>query len=435
MSARTILGRIVDSLAINGIVRSAPQRAAERLAQLLRTLASQRGEASGAVLARRALGLYRRLDAAGRRHFFDVLARDFSPGRDAVLEAATAYHREPSPDHLAQLQRVAEPPRQEIFRRMNMAPGGTATLLALRRELLQAMKDNPALAVVDHDLAHLLSSWFNRGFLELRRIDWNTPASILEKLIAYEAVHAIRGFPDLKRRLERDRRCFAFFHPALPDEPLIFVEVAFVDEMPADVAPILSPESAVGDPRRARCAVFYSITSTQPGLRGVSFGNFLIKQVASDLHAELPNLKVFATLSPVPGFRTWAERAAAHVPRVAEAGTPGDYDRDTLEPLAAWYLTREWEGGQACDPVARFHLGNGARLERMNWRADMSSKGLAQSFGMMVNYVYDLGAVERNHEEYVNKRHVVCSSAVEKLARAAEPLLESGARARISTPQ
>jgi malonyl-CoA decarboxylase len=432
MTARAIFGRIVESIAASGIGKSGAQRSAERLATLLRTLASQRGEASGAVLARRAVALYRRLDAEGRRHFFEVLARDFSPDPNAVLEAAVAYHRDPSVTHLAELQRASEPPRQEIFRRMNMAPGGTATLLGLRRELLDAIKDKSELAVVDHDLAHLLSSWFNRGFLELRRIDWNTPASILEKLIAYEAVHEIRGFPDLKRRLERDRRCFAFFHPALPDEPLIFVEVAFVDEMPADVAPILSTDSDVGDPRRARCAVFYSITNCQPGLRGVSFGNFLIKQVASDLHAELPNLKVFATLSPIPGFRAWSEKAAARVPRVAEAGTPGDYDRETLEALAAWYLTREWKEGQSRDPVARFHLGNGARLERINWRADMSTKGLAQSYGMMVNYLYDLATVERNHEEYVNKRHVVSSGAIKKLAGAAEPLLE---KARAAAPR
>jgi malonyl-CoA decarboxylase len=414
-----ILGRIAESF-----VRTSSQRSAERLAERLRTLASQRGEASGALLARRAVGLYGRLDAAGRRHFFQVLARDFSPERNAVLEAAVAYNHDPSPDNLARLQRGAEPPRQEIFRRMNMAPGGTATLLALRTELVAAMREDPSLVVVDRDLQHLLASWFNRGFLVLRRIDWNTPASVLEKLIAYEAVHEIRGFPDLKRRLESDRRCFAFFHPALPEEPLIFVEVALVDEMPSDVAPILNTESAVGDPRRARCAVFYSTTSTQAGLRGVSFGNFLIKQVAEDLHAELPNLKLFVTLSPIPGLRKWAEREAPGVAAVADSAVPsGDHDREALESLAAFYLSREWEGSQACDPVARFHLGNGARLERIDWRADVSTKGVAQSYGMMVNYVYDLAMVERNHEEYVNRHHVVCSGAVEKLARAAEPLL------------
>ncbi len=423
MSAKAIIERIAGSLAARGIVLDRSRRRADRLAALLRTLISQRGEASGALLARRAVALYRGLDAAGRERFFTRLARDFSPDRNAVLEAAQSYHRDPSPAHLATLQRVSEPPRQEVFRRMNMAPGGTAALLDLRSELLALMKQHPELAAVDQDLCHLLGSWFNRGFLELRRIDWKTPASILEKLIAYEAVHEIRGFPDIKRRLERDRRCFAFFHPALQDEPLIFVEVAFVNELPAEVGPILSMESAVGDPRRARCAVFYSITSCQPGLKGVSFGNFLIKQVASDLHAELPNLKLFATLSPVPGLRAWVKRRI------------GDIDigqREQIEALAAWYLTREWEDGHVLDPVARFHLGNGARLERLNWNADASARGLAQSFGLMVNYVYALGDVERNHEEYVNGHRVVCSGAVEKLARGAQGLVENRAVALTS---
>ncbi|HET9576446.1 MAG TPA: malonyl-CoA decarboxylase [Usitatibacter sp.] len=431
--------RLVGSLAATGIVRTPSQRRADRLATLLRTLISERGEASGAAMARRALALYRGLDAAGRTRFFEALARDFSPDRDAVLAAAKAYHAEPSAANLALLQKVAEPARQEVFRRMNMAPGGTATLLELRRELLDAMKKNPELGPVDSDLCHLLGSWFNRGFLELRRIDWSTPAAILERLIAYEAVHEIRGFPDLKRRLERDRRCFAFFHPALPDDPLIFVEVAFVNEMPSEVGPILAMESAVGDPRRARCAVFYSITSCQPGLKGISFGNFLIKQVAADLHAELPNLRIFATLSPVPGLRAWArrklqqvaERDAVREPlrmavleEVSRAGTmPDAAFRESLEGLAAWYLTREWDNGHAVDPVARFHLGNGARLERVNWAADTSAKGVAQSFGLMVNYVYDLDDVEKNHEEYMNRHRVVSSGAVEKLARGVEPLL------------
>ncbi len=438
-TARAILERIVGTLTATGFVRTQAQRRADRLSDLLRTLISEKGEASGAALARRAVALYGALDGPGRMHFFQRLARDFSPDRDRVLEAAQAYHRDPSPDNLATLEREAEPPRQEVFRRMNMAPGGTALLLDLRRELLERMKGHPELAVVDHDLTHLLGSWFNRGFLELRRIDWSTPAAVLEKLIAYEAVHEIHGFPDLKRRLERDRRCFAFFHPALPGEPLIFVEVAFVNEIPTQVAPILALESVVGDPRRARCAVFYSITSCQAGLKGISFGNFLIKQVASDLQAELPNLKVFATLSPVPGLRAWARKrlqAASGVEPATEAtrqsmlalaANPSAYPapelREPLEALAAWYLTREWSGTQAADSVARFHLGNGARLERIDWNADASLKGLSQSFGLMVNYVYDLDQVERNHEEYVNRHRVVASAAVERLAKTLEPLL------------
>ena len=412
MSARILIDRIVGSL----VAKPRGVRRADRLAGLLRTLISERGEATGAVFARRAVALYRGLDAVGREHLFLKLARDFAPDRDAVLKAAVAYHADPSPAHLATLQRVAEPGRQEVFRRMNMAPGGTAALVEMRKELLASMKQHPELEAVDHDLTHLLGSWFNRGFLELRRIDWGTPASILEKLIEYEAVHRIQGFPDLKRRLENDRRCFAFFHPALKDEPLIFVEVAFVNELPADVGPILAMQSAVGDPRRARCAVFYSITSCQPGLRGISFGNFLIKQVAQDLHAELPNLKIFATLSPIPGLRAWAtKKLGGEMPENLEAI---ESSREKLESLAAWYLTKEWSGGHALDSVARFHLGNGARLERLNWMADASERGLAQSFGIMVNYVYDLGDVERNHEEYMNRRHVVASSAVEKLAAA-----------------
>ena len=418
-STRSLMGRLVGTFATSGM-----SRRADRLGRLLHTLISERGEATGATLARRAVALYRGLDEAGRLRIFDVLAREFSPDRDAVLAAAHAYHAEPSAAHLATLQRVAEPPRQEVFRRMNMAPGGTATLVQLRRDLLEAIREHPELAAVDHDLTHLLSSWFNRGFLELKRIGWDTPAATLEKLIEYEAVHEIRGFPDLKRRLERDRRCFAFFHPALPGEPLIFVEVAFVNEMPAAVAPILALESAVGDPRQARYAVFYSITSCQAGLKGISFGNFLIKQVAEDLHAELPNLKSFATLSPIPGLRRWAQaRLAGRLPADNE-----------LERLAAWYLTREWRDGHALDAVARFHLGNGARLERINTAADASTKGVAQSFGLMVNYVYDLAEVERNHEEYVNRHRTVCSGAVDKLAREAQALLEAPPAVPISTP-
>ncbi len=433
--SRSIIERILGSIGASGIVRTGAQRRAERLASLLRTLISERGEASGAALARQSVALYQGLDAPARMHFFQLLARDFSPDRELVLAAAQAYHRDPSPENLATLERVTEPPRQEVFRRMNMAPGGTATLLGLRRDLLAEAGERPELTVVDHDLTHLLGSWFNRGFLELRRIDWKTPASILEKLIAYEAVHEIQGFPDLKRRLERDRRCFAFFHPALPDEPLIFVEVAFVNEMPSEVAPILATESAVGDPRRARCAVFYSITSCQPGLKGVSFGNFLIKQVAADLHSELPNLKVFATLSPVPGLRRWARKALrqssdASATRAELLALADDESavapatlREPLEGLVAWYLTRERSNGHSADPVARFHLGNGARLERVNWGADATPKGRVQSFGLMVNYVYDLDQVERNHEEYVNRHRVVSSTVVERLAKSVAALL------------
>ena len=426
---RAIIDRLVGTFA--AATRGRSERRALRLAKLLRTLISERGESSGAMMARRSVALYNGLDEDGRRLFFDLLARDFSPDPDEVLAAAEAYRQEPGPATLARLQQVAEPPRQDVFRRMNTAPGATAVLVGLRKVLLEALPASPHLASVDDDLTHLFGSWFNRGFLELRRIDWSTPASILEKLITYEAVHEIQGFPDLKRRLERDRRCFAFFHPALPGEPLVFVEVAFMNELPFSVAPILSTDSIIGDPRKARCAVFYSITSCQPGLKGISFGNFLIKQVAQDLHEELPNLRQFATLSPMPGFRGWlrrqpADRGLAAAPPIRFAAqaeparAPSDELREPLEALAARYLAHEWAEGHVLDPVARFHLGNGARLERINWLADPSSKGLRQSLGMMVNYVYALEDVERNHESYMNRHVVACSPAVERMVRFAE---------------
>ncbi|MBL8517947.1 MAG: malonyl-CoA decarboxylase [Betaproteobacteria bacterium] len=428
-----MLGRMVGS--ITALAQPRAERRANRLARLLATLISERGEASGAVMARRAVALYKGLDEAGRRHFFDLLARDFSPNPREVLSAAEAYYKAPTPANLAFLQFVSEPPRQEVFRRMNMAPGGTETLVSLRTALLKELKAHPEYVVIDHDLQHLLGSWFNRGFLELRRIDWNTPAAILEKLIQYEAVHAIQGFPDLKRRLAADRRCFGFFHPALPDDPLIFVEVAFTDELPSAVAPILSLDSAIGDPRRARCAIFYSITNCQEGLRGISFGNFLIKQVAADLQAELPNLRIFATLSPVPGFMKWLTRRVGERQAWADdttrqavsglltrQGLPPPESSERVDQLLAWYLTREWESGHSRDPVARFHLGNGARLERINRAADLSTKGVAQSLGFMVNYLYDLSDVEANHEAYVNDHKVAASGVVERAARAAESL-------------
>ncbi len=427
--ARTVVDRLLGTL--TDATRSRDERRAIRLVKLLHTLVTERGESTGAVMARRAVALYNGLEDEGRALLFDRLATEFSPDPDVVFSAASRYLEEPSPETLATLLRVSEPPRQEVFRRMNMAPGGTATLVGLRHRLLSRLRAHPPLGSVDADLTHLFGSWFNRGFLELRRIDWGTPASVLEKLIAYEAVHEIRGFPDLKRRLERDRRCFAFFHPALPGEPLVFVEVAFVDEMPDTVTPILEMESAVGDARRARCAVFYSITSCQPGLKGISFGNFLIKQVAEDLHAELPNLKQFVTLSPIPGFRGWLAERAARRPSLApilpllEAGAPppSGAEDERLSALAAHYLTREWQDGQARDPVARFHLGNGARLERVNARADPSTKGHRQSLGVMVNYLYALGDVERNHESYMRRHVVAASSAVERQAKEARALL------------
>ena len=256
----------------------------------------------------------------------------------------------------------------------------------------------------DSDLRHLIASWFNRGFLELRRIDWNAPASVLEKLIQYEAVHEIQGWDDLRRRLAPDRRCFAFFHPSLPGDPLIFVEVALVRGLAGAIAPLLAPESGV--PEAADTAIFYSISNCQDGLRGISFGNFLIKQVVEVLKQEMPHLRIFSTLSPMPGFRRWLERRA-------DAPADPAHDEAATIGLAALYLTNP--GPKASDPVARFHLGNGARLERINWMGNPAQRGMAESYGVMVNYLYDPDTIEENHEGYARGGIIARSAAVSAL--------------------
>jgi malonyl-CoA decarboxylase len=408
---------------------SKPDRHTRRSVALCHALLSERGEASGAALAREALAAYRMLSGPALTAFFDVLAREFSPDPEEVGEAADAYRQDPSEANLVQLQRAIESPRQELFRRLNLADGGTPALVEMRRRLLRELKAQPHWAGVDADLAHLLGSWFNRGFLSLQRIDWRTPALVLEKLMQYEAVHEIQGWRDLRRRLEADRRCFAFFHPALPDEPIIFIEVALTKGMSAQVQPLLDPDSPVVDPASATAATFYSITNCQEGLRGISFGNFLIKQVAEDLGREFPRLKTFATLSPIPGFRKWlAATAATHTELAELAGTlaapdwidragPGTRTQAELTRLCAHYLLQAKHEQEPADAVARFHLGNGARMERLNWLADTSKAGMARSAGLMVNYAYRLKDVERNHETYAKQHLVVASPGLALLAR------------------
>jgi malonyl-CoA decarboxylase len=270
---------------------------------------------------------------------------------------------------------------------------------------------------------HLLRSWFNRGFLRLERIDWHTAAFVLEQIIQYEAVHAIQGWRDLRRRLEADRRCFAFFHPQLPDRPIIFIEVALTRGMSAHVQPLIDVRAPVGDPGKADCAMFYSITNCQEALRGISFGNMLIKQVAEELKREFPHLKRFATLSPIPGFGRWlednadADTLAAIADPAWHLGEVTDELKSRLMSLCSYYLLHAKQGDEPLDPVARFHLANGASLERLNWMGDTSETGLARSAGMMVNYVYWLPGVERNHQRYFREHHVAASGAIEKLAR------------------
>jgi malonyl-CoA decarboxylase len=401
-----------------------------------RALIRERGEAAGAAVAREALAAYLALAPAERARFFDALAGEFSPSPQAVLDAAQAYHADPSPATLQRLEEVVEPPRQELFRRLNMAPGGTAALVGMRLAVLLDLDEHPGWRALDNDLRHLLRSWFNRGFLTLERIDWHTSAMVLEKLIEYEAVHEIKGWQDLRRRLQADRRCFAFFHPQLPDEPLIFIEVALTRALSARVQPLLDVNSPVTPDADATCAVFYSITNCQEGLRGISFGNFLIKQVAVELRRELPRIRRFATLSPIPGFRGWLrtnrDRLAAGAREAdlralfARLEAPDWFEGDALDaceallmPLAAHYLTQARRGRELVDPVARFHLGNGAVMERLNWLGDTSVHGMARSFGIMVNYVYRLGEVERNHELFVNSQRVIAAPAVLRLAETA----------------
>ena len=430
MNAASFLRRLL------GRSRSDVGRDTQHLVSLCEALLGERGEVSGAAIAREALAAYQGLDERDHEEFFDTLAQEFAPPPEAVGKAADAYRYDPTPQNLIQLQEVIDTARQELFRRLNMAPGGTAALVEMRRQLLRGLKQRPAWRAIDADLLHLFRSWFNRGFLRLERIDWRTPAIVLEKLIEYEAVHAVQGWRDLRRRLEGDRCCFAFFHPQLRDEPLIFIEVALTRGISAQVQPLLAIDAPVAATAQADCAIFYSITNCQEGLRGISFGNLLIKQVAEELKREFPQLRTFATLSPIPGFRRWLDATEARVQlsvgpnaeqrlallSVIEA--PGWHTGEVPETLqklllrlCAWYLLHAKQGDEPLDPVARFHLGNGAALERLNWLGDTSESGMSRSAGLMVNYVYRLDDVERNHERYFADHAVVASRTVAKLAR------------------
>jgi malonyl-CoA decarboxylase len=413
----------------------------ETLAELCEELLSVRGEASGVALAGDILEQYANLTIGPRIAFFEALAQRFGPDRAALEAAIAAWQAEPCDRTAADLHIAAEPRRQELLRRLNLAPAGTAALVRMREQLLEALGHRKDLADVDADFVHLFSSWFNRGFLVLRRIDWATPAMILEKIIRYEAVHRIHSWDDLRRRIDPpDRRCYAFFHPALVDEPLIFVEVALSRDIPGAIGPILSAEQDTANDDKFTTATFYSISNCQRGLAGVSFGNFLIKQVVQEISRENPRLRTFVTLSPVPDFARWLDRERRADSSVAL--TPEDraafevLDREgwwrepetcdaVREPLlrtAAWYfLHAKNRRGLPADAVARFHLGNGARLERINWLGDDSERGIAQSFGLMVNYLYDLEDIEKNHEAYAEGQKVVVSNTVRRLQRGPAP--------------
>ena len=409
-------------------------RSPEDIEALCRDLLSGRGEASGVALASQILDLYASLAVEQRLDFFRLLAHDFDPDQQQLRSAWASYDQAPNPGSLQALLRAVEPPRQELFRRLNLAPGGTRALVGMREDLIEHGYSDPDLVSVEDDLLHLLSSWFNRGFLVMQRITWSTPADILERIIRYEAVHTIQGWDDLRRRVQPpDRRFYAFFHPALVDEPLIFVEVALMREIPGSIQDLLAEEREVLPLDQATTAVFYSISNCQPGLRGVSFGNFLIKQVVEDLSRDLPALNTFVTLSPAPGFGPWLKRVAddpaaaglkgldantvalLRTPDWHQAPTTRERVRPVLLGLAAFYALRaKSPRGKPLDPVARFHLGNGARLERLNFLGDTSAKGMREAAGLMVNYRYDLRFIETNHEAFANHGTIAASNAVKR---------------------
>jgi malonyl-CoA decarboxylase len=419
--------------------RVGPAAHSDSLIELCEQLMSRRGEASGVALARDILARYAELTTGPRIAFFEALATRFGPDSERLAATIEAWRREPSEAAAAEIRAASEARRQELFRRLNLAPGGTAGLVAMREQLLDAMTHRNDLGAVDADFVHLFSSWFNRGFLVLKKIDWSTPAIVLERIAQHEAVHEIRNWQDLRRRIEPpDRRCYAFFHPALVDQPLIFVEVALTREIPTAISPILAREREMLDPDKATTAVFYSISNCQRGLTGVSFGHFLIKQVAEEISREIPALSTFITLSPVPGFAQWL----AHERKAEASSLLSAEDLEAMavldnkewwrmpatvevvrEPLlraaAAYFMSARTKHGAPVDPVARFHLGNGARLEQLNFLADTSAKGMNQSHGLMVNYLYDLKNIEKNHEAYAESRTIVASNAVKRLARAA----------------
>jgi malonyl-CoA decarboxylase len=438
---RASLGNLLTTLttrgrSLLGLSNNARAMSQTELIGLGETLLSRRGEATGVALAQTLLAGYSAASETDQIAFLNALADLFGPDM-TELNAALAVVRDKgtSPDAVGNLLKAAEPRRQELIRRLNLAPGGTASLVRMREALLAHIKDHPALKHVDSDFVHLFASWFNRGFLVLQRIDWTTPANILEKIIRYEQVHAISNWDDLRSRLApSDRRCYGFFHPQLVDEPLIFVEVALTRESPAAIAPLLDLTRALIAAGDATTAVFYSISNTQKGLGGISFGNFLIKQVVEEIKRELPNVQTFVTLSPVPGFGAWLKRertsetsplldaparaalAALDTPDWADDPETAERVKGALLPLAAYYfLEAKGARGQPVDPVARFHLGNGAQLERLNFLGDRSEKGMQQSHGLMVNYLYALDKIEANHEAYAEKGQIATSSSVRKM--------------------
>ncbi|WP_354288769.1 malonyl-CoA decarboxylase [Sphingomonas sp. UYEF23] len=394
------------------------------LLDLAGELLAERSQSSGVQQGRQLILAYRHLADSKKTAFLLALARGFAPDAATIRRALDAYDAAPSARALSRVSNAAEAPRQELLRRLNQAPMATAALVEMRADLLARLSANPDLRTLDDDFVHLLRSWFNRGFLVMRRIDWSSPADLLERVIRYEAVHSIATWDELRDRLlPPDRRCYGFFHPALGEEPLIFVEVALTATVPESIGALLEPERGILEAKYAQAAVFYSISNCQPGLAGISFGQFLIKQVVDDLAGELPWLKTFVTLSPIPGFLKWlgqSAQAGDGDARLSLAdGVPDlSWSRDDprtrsrLALAARYFLTERDSRGGLIDPVARFHVGNGARVDRLCWVGDTSSRGMAQSGGLMVNYVYDLPTLQANRDGYARNRTVAAGPAV-----------------------
>jgi malonyl-CoA decarboxylase len=452
-----------DRTAREDRAKSAPTRPRLPAAQRERLLAELRacakgvgGEVSARERASKLGAAYLKLDDGGRHEFLRLIALEFGPDPAAVAEAHRRFQEAVGTpaegDAEMDLRTALRSARIRILTQFNALPQGVKFLVDLRSDLLRYLKDDPDLAVLDRELQARLTAWFDVGFLELHRITWNSPAFLLEKLIEYEAVHEIRSWNDLRNRLEADRRCYAFFHPRMPTEPLIFVEVALTRSLADNIQALLDESAPVLDARKADTAIFYSISNTQQGLRGISFGSFLLKRVIEDLKRDLPRLGTFATLSPLPELRAWAEatpralddcvtagemeQIAAAAGKAVDGATlrallsapdwASDHKlaaalRDPLLRLAARYLLEARQDGRPVDPVARFHLGNGARLERLDWMADLSPKGLRRSYGLMVNYLYEPDALEENVERYSAEGDIAVSYSVRRFLKRPKP--------------
>ncbi len=443
------LERVIDSVADRGrdlLHLRGNSKSPEGIERLCLALLSEKGEASGTALAREVVNHYRGMNGDERIAFFDMLYTRFGPDEEAIIQAADEFRDSRGLDNYVALSRAIESPRHRLFRRINTAPNGTEAIVSMRADLLRVLEQHPQLRAIDVDLRRLFRSWFNRGFLRLERIDWRTSATVLEKLINYESVHEIQSWAELRRRLAADRRCFAFFHPALPDEPLIFVQAALVNGISKSIAPLLDESTATLEPAAADSVIFYSINNCLAGLRGISFGNFLIKQVAMELAWEFPAIKLFSTLSPMPSFTralrdsdVFTEARLTSIlgedaKKICETTGENDVVRAIeellndplrykaivsrpLSRLGLAYLACARKGDRLYDPVAFFHLSNGARLEKINAFANTSPRGLEQSAGLMVNYRYIPADFESNHEAFVHRQEISLSRKLQKEVR------------------